>query len=1312
MTSKILIVENERLIARDIQQRLQQLGYQIVGIASSYQTALESVTQYLPDLVLMDIRLKGEVDGIAAAAEIRKHFDLPVVFVTAHADEATLEQAKSVQPFGYLVKPIETQNLRTTIEIALTRHQTEKAIRKTTIPWYAYQVGGSLSASAPSYVVREADYNLYESLINGNFCYVFNSRQMGKSSLRVRTKHRLEKAGCSCASIDLTNIGSEVITPQQWYKGVAYELWRSFNLLTKVNLKLWWQEQESLSPIQLLSRFIEEILLEQVVEEKIFIFIDEIDSVLGLNFPLDDFFAFIRYCHNQRVDNPKYNRLTFALFGVATPSDLIRDNKRTPFNIGKAIELYGFKVDEIAPLVQGLEAFTSHPFSLIVDILNLTGGQPFLTQKICQLIVKYSAQESNKNLSKITTSKDLEELVNKYIINHWESQDEPEHLKTIRDRILSNEERSGVLLGLYHQILTQGYLLTDDSKEQGELLLSGLVVKSEGKLLVRNRIYQAVFNLHWLEKQLSKLRPYAKKFEEWVKSDCQDYFCLLRGQSLKYAQFWSQGKNLSHLDYQYLAASEQLDRQEMQKAFEAQRTLEIAARLKQEQKNTKLQRLLLGVVSLAFLVSAILGLMTYWQSRRAIESQIEAIATSSDSLFALNKKLEALIQAVKAKKLLDNLGGTNQGLKDKVKAALLQAVYGADEFYRFSGSGFSIAVKSNGNDGIILASDIDRKNIQILDTNGSLLKKFSAHDATILHLSFSPDSNLLASASADKTAKIWKHGGNLVSTLKGHTASIWQVAFSPDSRLLATASDDGTVKIWDIDGTLIHNIQAHSAAVWSVAFSPDGKFIASSSSDKSIKLWELSTQPKQSPILVQKLLGHQNFVRSIAFSPDGQTLASGSDDNTIKLWRREKDEKFAYLPIRTITGHNAAVQEVLFSPDSQKIASASWDTTIKIWNKNGILQQTLNGHTERLRGVGFSADGKIFASTSEDRTIRLWNLKKLPSHYLNDHKAAITTAVFSHDGAMIADGSDDQTIKIWKPDGTLLQTLTGHTASVLGLTFSRDNQILVSSSWDNTIKLWQFNPKNRQYNLIKTLGDHKDAVWEVAFTPDSQLFVSSSADNTIKIWTKDGHLLQSLSNHTDEVRDIAVSPNGKYIASASLDKTVKLWTIDGKLLYTLKGHTAGVLTVAFSPDSQHLASGGLDKTIRLWSINPQNYNLTKTIKAHSLDVRGLTFSPDGKILASASTDRSIKLWTNGGKQITTLRGHMKGLANLKFSPDGKFLASFGEEKSLKLWDLHLALYCEELLPYSCNWIRNYLATSPDVDNSERYLCSDLPSTGW
>jgi len=128
-TTNILIVEDESIIALDIQNSLINAGYVIVAIATCAEEALDLTAQYVPNLVLMDVRLRGEIDGVETAEKIRREFNLPVVYLTAHADENTLQRAKITEPFGYILKPFEDRELITTIEIALSRHKAEGAIR-------------------------------------------------------------------------------------------------------------------------------------------------------------------------------------------------------------------------------------------------------------------------------------------------------------------------------------------------------------------------------------------------------------------------------------------------------------------------------------------------------------------------------------------------------------------------------------------------------------------------------------------------------------------------------------------------------------------------------------------------------------------------------------------------------------------------------------------------------------------------------------------------------------------------------------------------------------------------------------------------------------------------------------------------------------------------------------------------------------------------------------------------------------------------------------------------------------------------------
>lgn len=123
---RILVVEDEHIVAMGIKRMLKSLGYTVTGVASSGEDAIGKVESTFPDIVLMDIMLKGDMDGVEAAKEIRERFDVPVVYLTAYSDNKILERVKRTEPFGYIIKPFDEKDLYSSIEVALHKYRKEK----------------------------------------------------------------------------------------------------------------------------------------------------------------------------------------------------------------------------------------------------------------------------------------------------------------------------------------------------------------------------------------------------------------------------------------------------------------------------------------------------------------------------------------------------------------------------------------------------------------------------------------------------------------------------------------------------------------------------------------------------------------------------------------------------------------------------------------------------------------------------------------------------------------------------------------------------------------------------------------------------------------------------------------------------------------------------------------------------------------------------------------------------------------------------------------------------------------------------------
>lgn len=480
----VLVVDDHPFNREMLERRLRRQGFTVL-VASNGPEALGIIRSQPLDLVLLDM-IMPEMDGFQVLKQIkidRRFAAIPVIMLSAADEAATAVHCIKMGADDFLPKPCNTTLLLARIESSLAKKRLRELHRSES--GYFFDKG-TLQCDAPSYVERQADRDLLEAATQGEFSYVLTSRQMGKSSLMVRTAARLRDQGSSVVVLDLTAVGLN-LTPDQWYDGLLSRIGRQLRL--EDELEEFWTRRSRLGPVQRLFAALREVVLARH-PRPLALFVDELDVVRSLPFSTDEFFAAIREVFNSRSEDPEFSRLTFCLLGVATPTDLVRDPRLTPFNIGRRIELADFSRSEAMLLAGGLRREPDQAQMLLDRVLHWTGGHPYLTQKACRAV----AQDPE-----IRVAEQVDAVVEELFLTAKAS-DEDDNLQFVKRWMLSNEALRPQLWELFGQVLSATRVPRDDTPPEllGILRLAG-IVRFEGDVMeVRNRIYARVFDQDWL----------------------------------------------------------------------------------------------------------------------------------------------------------------------------------------------------------------------------------------------------------------------------------------------------------------------------------------------------------------------------------------------------------------------------------------------------------------------------------------------------------------------------------------------------------------------------------------------------------------------------------------------------------------------------------------------------------------------------------------------------------------------------------------------------------------------------------------------
>lgn len=1134
-----------------------------------------------------------------------------------------------------------------------------------------YVAGGTMPPDAPCYVERAADQELFTGLRQGEFCYVLTSRQMGKSSLMVRTATRLREAGVAVAVLDVTAIGQN-LTVEQWYQGLLGRVGRQLEL--EEALESYWLQHPDLAPLQRFMGAMEQVVLPGIGRSShsgraagfddasdgslpelpsLVVFIDEIDFVRSLPFPTDELFAAIRECYNRRAAEPELRRLTFCLLGVASPADLIQDPRSTPFNIGRRIELTDFTAAEARPLAAGLLA-GSHPTTngkgaeqLLARVIAWTGGQPYLTQRLCGAVCEELGGAPPARLNGAL----VVDTVCRRLFLAPGSERRDDNLLFVRERVLRGDADSAAVLELYQRVWAGGRVPVDEaSAAQETLRLAGLVDTSEKAafwsrgsqrgavyLTPRNRIYQRVFDRRWVRENMpdAELRRQRVAYRRG----------LFRAATVGTAIVIALGTLAAAAIHNERRANGLADsyRSMLGQKEAALRKLGIALQdVEQERRSAH---------------------------REATRAQFAETRERGQRTAAEHERNRAELQALLAR----TNGAEAQQERDDSRRRLLRLLVQNGTQAREEGDlslallWFVEALKRDERDPAL--AEIHRLRIADLLRFCPRVIHVWQRSSALTATAMSPDGTRAAAAWADGVTRLWNvQTGKEVGTSLTQRDAILCLTFSPDGKHLLTGGRDQTARLWDAyTGRPIAVPLRHTGAVHHVAFSRNGSRLLTASNDDT-RVWVTATGQPAGP-----LIHTDPGLFDVQLSPDGMRVVIAVTGRSTRVWAVDTG-----LPVTRPLRHDQTIQRVCFSPDGRYVATASYDYSARVWDAaTGVAITPPLLHENAVVGVQFSPDGGRLVTNSSDRTARIWDARSGAPGAVLRHAVTVNSATFSPDGARVLTSSDDGLVHVWNAlTGEAAAPLLRHSGPIYDAIRDSSERWLMTASAAGAVQVWDMaaGPDGCLPEEPVTGGK-----W-------SRLGPDGASGFTIRdyelgvLWrwqagTRTKHLLQ-LGKY---VAYAELSPDGQYLVTGG-GMAPEAWNArTGEKRWRGNPSSGPTTCAVFSPDSTRLAVGGTDGRVQVWETASGRPCFPPLI--HRGCVNSLAFSPDGNRLAAIvarlqdpRTEGRLSVWALASRKRLSVDGAGRDdLRSAEFSRDSRLLVSASTRAGARVWDLETGL---------------------------------------